>query len=536
MKGKEMQFDQTSALEDGISPLFTKDGSPPSIQSAIGILVHDSVNLHLVETASLQLQLTPVVLTEDTISLEVLQDLELIAVEESVAARINSILATREEGKAEGIHPAVVAICSCNPSAVQLSEPSDHPFDGLLCLPLSPALVTAQLSVILYSHRAFARRYQSALEELNLNRRIFRFVTSGISVADATLPDLPLTYVNPAFEVMTGYTLEEVQGRNCRFLQGNERDQPAVSLIRDAIQGEREVVAVLKNFRKDGTPFWNELSLSSIRNREGEVTHYVGIQNDVTARVEFEVALRESEKLAAVGRLASSIAHEINNPLESVMNLVYLAQHAESPAQVAHYLATADKELQRVKLITSRSLRFYKQSTRPREVGCTELLNSVLDVYQSRLQNHSISIERRDRSTSTILCMDSEIRQVLNNLVSNAIDAMNVRGGRLLVRSREATDWRSGAQGVRMTIADTGSGISPDTMKNVYKPFYTTKGIGGTGLGLWISSEIVERHRGRLAARSAQREDKSGTVFELFLPYRSIPADPVSSLDRLPQA
>ena len=528
-----MQFGQISAREDGIPPLFTKDDHPPATKSAIGILIHDAVNLHLIETASLQLQLTPVVLAEDTLSIEALKDLELIAVEESVAARINSLLATREEGKAEGIHPAVVTICSCDPSVVKLN---DHSFDGLLCLPLSPALVTAQLSVILYSHRAFARRYQSALEELNLNRRIFRFVTSGITVANATLPDLPLTYVNPAFEVMTGYTLEEVQGRNCRFLQGNERDQPAVALIRDAIQGEREVVAVLKNFRKDGTPFWNELFLSSIRNREGKVTHYVGIQNDVTARVEFEAALRESEKLAAVGRLASSIAHEINNPLESVMNLVYLAQHAENPAEVAHYLATADKELQRVKLITSRSLRFYKQSTRPREVGCTELLNSVLDVYQSRLQNHSVSVERRERSTQSILCMDSEIRQVLNNLVSNAIDAMNVRGGRLLVRSREATDWRSGAQGVRMTIADTGSGISPDTMKNVYKPFYTTKGIGGTGLGLWISSEIVERHRGRLVARSAQREDKSGTVFELFLPYRSIPADPVSSSpDRLPQ-
>jgi two-component system sporulation sensor kinase C len=523
-----MQVGYFSAFDNGLQSVLAKGERPATIKSAIGLLIRDSANLRLVESASLQLQLTPVFLTEESLCLDVLAGLELIAADESFASRINAVLTTREVGKTEGINPAVIAICPDDPgdntSAVRSAEHCDIPFDGLLCLPQAPSLITAQLSVILYSHRSFARRYQSALEELNLNRRIFRSVTSGISVASATLPDLPLTYVNPAFEVMTGYTLEEAQGRNCRFLQGNEHDEAALTLIRDAIQSQRETVAILKNFRKDGTPFWNELSLSPIRNREGHVTHFVGIQNDVTARVEFEAALRESEKLAAVGRLASSIAHEINNPLESVMNLVYLAQHSGNREQINQYLATADKELQRVKLITSRSLRFYKQSTRPQAVKCTDLLNSVLDVYQSRLHNHSVSVERRERSMQSIVCMDSEIRQVLNNLVSNAIDAMNSKGGRLLIRSREATEWRSGAHGVMITIADTGTGINSETMKNIYKAFYTTKGIGGTGLGLWISSEIVERHHGRLLARSGQHEGRSGTVFELFLPYQGSPA------------
>ena len=521
-----MRGEYVSTFEDEISSTPNRDGAPVTIKAALGILIHDSVNLRLVESAAAQLNLTPILLSKDDLTEDALKAFELIAADEPLAARIHKILETREESSVEGRTPAVIAICSHDAETLPAVQRSDNTFEGLLCLPQAPAVVAAQLSVILYSKRAFAKRYQSALEELNLNRRIFRSVTSGISVASAASPDLPLTYVNPAFEVMTGYTLEEVQGKNCRFLQGEERDQSAVASIREAIREQREVVAVLKNFRRDGTPFWNELSLSPIRNRESQVTHFVGIQNDVTSRVEFEAALRESEKLAAVGRLASSIAHEINNPLESVMNLIYLAQNTENSKEIAHYLGMADQELQRVKLITARSLRFYKQSTRPQAVNTAALVNSVLDVYQSRLLNHNVSVERRERSTQSIVCMDSEIRQVLNNLVSNAIDAMNANGGRLLIRTREATEWRSGARGVMITIADTGSGISPDVMKNVYRAFYTTKGIQGTGLGLWISSEIVERHHGRLRVRSSHCQGRSGTVFELFLPLQSFPATP----------
>jgi PAS domain S-box-containing protein len=321
---------------------------------------------------------------------------------------------------------------------------------------------------------------------------------------------------------MTGYALEEVVGRNCRFLQGEDRDQGPITLLREAIHDRREITVVLKNFRKDGTSFWNELSLSPVRNREGEVTHFVGIQTDVTARVEFEAALRESEKLAAVGRLASSIAHEINNPLESVMNLIYLAERSSDPAEVRHYLATADNELQRVKLITTQSLRFFKQSTKPQAIGCSEMLDSVLGLYRSRLHNAGVHIERRERSTESIVCMESEIRQVLNNLVGNAIDAMTGPGGRLLIRTRMGRDWASNRPGVILTIADTGTGIDSNTLKNIYKAFYTTKGIGGTGLGLWISSEIVTRHHGRLLVRSSQNPAHTGTVFELFLPLQGL--------------
>ena len=314
-----------------------------------------------------------------------------------------------------------------------------------------------------------------------------------------------------------------MQGRNCRFLQGDEHDQPGVTLIREALRDQREVTVVLKNFRKDGSFFWNEFSLSPIRSREGVVTHFVGIQTDVTARVEFEAALRESEKLAAVGRLASSIAHEINNPLESVMNLLYLAQHEQTLPQVYEYLALADKEVQRVSLITSQSLRFYKQSTKPQAVNCNELLESVLDLYESRAANAGVTIERRERSRESIVCLESEIRQVLNNLVRNAIEAMG-GGGRLMLRTRDTRDWRSGVAGVALTIADTGTGISAATRHQLFKPFFTTKGAAGTGLGLWISSEIIGRHHGRLLVRSSQQPGRCGTVFSLFLPLQGTAA------------
>ena len=510
-------------LEESLHNLKGAALPMPDSRGMIGIVVSDPLHRRLIESASTQLELTPRVLRVDALTEEDLGSCEMIVADEEMALEIRLRFGEQEE-RGEGVHPAVIGVVKRTAEQSAVVDSGDVPsadgrFDGVLALPMTPALTAAQMSLLLYSHRAFARRYQSALEELNLNRRIFRSVTSGISVANAMMPDLPLVYVNPAFEVMTGYSLEDVLGKNCRFLQGKELDQPAHTVIRQALKEEREVTTILKNFHKNGSFFWNELSLSPIRNRDGQLTHFVGIQTDVTARVEFEAALRQSEKLAAVGRLASSIAHEINNPLEAIINLIYLAERTECSPETLEYLALADKELQRVKLITSQSLRFYKQSTKPQAVRTGELIASVLGLYQARLHNSAVFVEQRERSERTIVCMESEIRQVLHNLVSNAIDAMHGRGGRLLIRSRDVQGGRSGVDGVMITVADSGMGMSRETREEIYKAFYTTKDIGGTGLGLWISSEIVERHRGSLSVRSKVGQ---GTVFELFLPVEGV--------------
>lgn len=509
------------------TPLTTSGGPAQAMRAHVGLLIADPQHSSVVQAAATSLGLTLEQVEIGTMTADLLVVFDLVIVDEASGERVRAVLAGDEESELSQ-RPALVAALPLQ-AIETMTQEGIAGYEGLLLVPQAPSMLAAQLRIIVAARHASTARYRSVIAELELNRRIFRSVTTGISVANAAVPDMPLVYVNPAFEAMTGYTREEVLGKNCRFLEGSERDQEGLQQVREALRGHHETVVVLRNFRKDGTPFWNQLSLSPVLNPAGDLTHYVGIQTDVTTRIEFEAALRESEKLAAVGRLASSIAHEINNPLESVMNLVYLAERSETPFETRRYLAAADKELQRVKLITAQSLKFYKQSTQAQAAGCTELLDSVLDLYQSRLYNVQCVVERRERSTRTVVCMESEIRQVLNNLVSNAIDAMRGCGGRLLVRSREGRDWRSGRAGMVMTIADTGCGMGPEVLGSIYKAFYTTKGIGGTGLGLWISREIVDRHRGRLLVRSREQAGRRGTVFVLFLPFQEAAREATAS-------
>ena len=467
------------------------------------------------------MQVSSTVVSDEITGLQQLKSFEFIVADGAVAERL-VVLFEEHEVEGDGFSPAIIAVLPHAPGSQLVRGQTLCNFDGVLQVPITPGEIATQVAVVMYAHRASQRRYHAAWRELRLNRRIFRSVTAGISVASATLPDLPLIYVNPAFEAMTGYSRSEVQGRNCRFLEGKERNQPSLSVVRDALSNQRKGVAVLKNFRKDGTPFWNELSLSPIFDDDGQLTHYVGIQTDVTIRVELELALRESEKLAAVGRLASSIAHEINNPLSSVMNLIYIAERTECSQDTKDQLASADKELRRVKLITEQSLRFSRQSTNAQSTSPTEMLEPILDLYQAHARNARVETTLQERPSRPIVCMESEIRQVLSNLVSNAIYAMQAQGGQLSIRSREATEWKHGGVGILFTVADNGTGMSAETLKSLYKAFFTTKGIGGTGLGLWISCEIVERHLGNLKVRSTQRPGASGTVFQMFLPYHGI--------------
>ena len=229
-------------------------------------------------------------------------------------------------------------------------------------------------------------------------------------------------------------------------------------------------------------------------------------------------ALIQSEKLAAVGRLASSIAHEINNPLEAVTNLLYLARQNTVVPQVQEWLAQADLELRRVSAITGHTLRFHRQSSLPEAVSCVSLFSATLNLYQAKLNNYGIAVEKRKRANEQIRCFEGDVRQVLSNLFTNAIDAMPT-GGRLLIRSREGTEWRTGKRGIVLTVADNGTGISDEDKPHLFEAFFTTKGIGGAGLGLWVSKQIVERHQGKILIRSSQRTHRSGTVVALFLPF-----------------
>lgn len=233
-----------------------------------------------------------------------------------------------------------------------------------------------------------------------------------------------------------------------------------------------------------------------------------------------ETALRESEKLAAVGRLASSIAHEINNPLESLTNLLYLLAGTPLSTEQQEYLSTAQQELARVSEIAAQTLTYNRQRNIRGEASLSALLDSILLLYQRRLAGSSTKIERRYRNCAPFTCYPGELRQVIANLVDNAFDATR-KGGRILLREGPAIHPKTGQHGVRITVADTGDGMSPEVTAHLFEAFKSTKGLNGSGLGLWISKGIIEKHRGSIRFRSSTRLGSSGTVFSIFIPRDS---------------
>lgn len=292
--------------------------------------------------------------------------------------------------------------------------------------------------------------------------------------------------------------------------------------IQEAIRSKSRFDLEHRVRQVDGSLGWTHSRAVPLLDERGEICEWFGMASDITASKRSAAALIQNEKLAAMGRLAASIAHEVNNPLESVTNLIYLARASDSLETCREYLETADRELRRASAITSQTLRFYKQSTRPLEVSSEDLIEGVLTIHHGRILNSHVRLERRLRTQRSIFCFDGEIRQVLSNLIGNAIDAMHPMGGRLLVRSREGWQWTTGRKGLVITVADTGHGMSAQSILKAFEAFYTTKGIAGTGLGLWVSQEIVARHRGEMRLRSSQSEIHPGTVFQLFLPYEAV--------------
>jgi PAS domain S-box-containing protein len=268
--------------------------------------------------------------------------------------------------------------------------------------------------------------------------------------------------------------------------------------------------------------YWN-VSYSPVYNVDGAVEAIAAVIFEVTTQKKAEAALIQSEKLAAVGRLASSISHEINNPLEAITNLLYLvALSRDLPEGVRNYVETAQSELSRVCQIATQTLRFHRQAVRATQISAVELVEPVLNLYQGRLTNSNIQVEADYDPDTAILCFESDIRQVLNNLIANAIDAMRQSGGHLRVRAHNTTGWSTNSDGrrsgLRITVADTGNGMSPAVKARLFEPFYTTKDLNGTGLGLWISAGIVNRHHGRLTYRTSEHPIHHGTVFSLFIP------------------
>ena len=332
--------------------------------------------------------------------------------------------------------------------------------------------------------------------------------------------------VNHVFAGLTGVPLSRHLGRTLPELL----PQPVAQDLEDAILrvfADEEPVRNLElsgNGVPPGRPWTWLVSAYPVRTTPQQVRWVGVIVLDASDRKRSEDAMRKSEKLAVTGRLAASIAHEINNPLEAITNLLFLLRNYDQSDDTAlNYVTMAEYEVRRISEITQQTLRFYRQSTLPARATLAELIDSVLSLFQGRLNALDISVERKYDPEMDLFCFAGEVRQVLANLVGNALDATTVPG-RLLVRARRSRNWKSPAEtGIRFAVADTGSGMEPEVRERIFEAFFTTKEVTGTGLGLWVSHEIIEKHRGlvHVRSRAAHRSTEnrtSGTVFQIFLP------------------
>lgn len=238
------------------------------------------------------------------------------------------------------------------------------------------------------------------------------------------------------------------------------------------------------------------------------------MRDAMIAQQETEHALRQSEKLAVAGRLAATISHEINNPLSAIANLLFLADSKSTDGDARVYLGMAQEELRRVSDIVRETLRFHRAPTQSESTVLADLLDSSLALFVHKMERHGITLEKRYPATVQAFCSPGEIRQALVNLIGNAIDAMS-HGGRLTVSAKPLTTPRG--RGVAIYVADTGGGIKPESRERLFEQFFTTKGTTGTGLGLWLTRDVVQRNRGRIRLRSCITPP-TGTIFSIWLP------------------
>jgi signal transduction histidine kinase len=248
------------------------------------------------------------------------------------------------------------------------------------------------------------------------------------------------------------------------------------------------------------------------------VVRWFGTNTDITDRKQAEDALVRSERLAAMGRLAGIIAHEINNPLEAVSNAIYLlADHPSLDQEARYYIQLANKELARLAHITKQTLSFYRESQQPVMVSLPDILDNVIELQSRRFQLNGITVDKRYRSAGTIQGFPGELKQVFLNIIGNAVQAMP-QGGRLRVQLFSSRERRTGRQGVRVSVHDTGVGIRPEDARQIFEPFFTTKETKGTGIGLWISKGIIQKYDGTIRFRSMRLKQGHGTCFSVFIP------------------
>jgi PAS domain S-box-containing protein len=398
------------------------------------------------------------------------------------------------------------------------------------------ALLIALIALIIayLTQRAFirlARVHRRQVNEIRATSRISfereQWLNTTLrSIGDAVIAcdeQGRVVFVNPIAEQIAGWKEHDAKGRLISdvfpvFDPDTKLaiENPVDEVRRTGTMVGTEDLSLL--IRRDGKEIPLDSSGAPIRNSIGDLIGVVMVFRDITERKVSTDALMRAEKLAAAGRLAASVAHEVNNPLEGLTNLVYIAHSSDDLFEIRQLLTQAQQELGRIAHITRQSLGFYREVTAKTCYNPASIVRDAAEFYRMRAASQGVSLDIACDANIEIVGVAGEIRQVISNLLANSLDA-STAGAKIRVRARSSVDPRDPRHtGIRISIADSGSGISPKHLPTIFEPFFTTKKDTGTGLGLWVSRQLIEKNGGTLRVRSCVGGARSGTTFSVFLP------------------
>ena len=399
---------------------------------------------------------------------------------------------------------------------------------------LASLLATVGLVLLAYYILREMNLREKHAEEIREREEWFRITLTSIGDAVVVTDEAgKVKFLNPVAETLTGRDLRRAKDQDITevFPIFNEYTGAATQNPVRQVMEEGQVVGLANHTvlrHADGYLIPIEDSAAPIRNDRGDLIGVVLVFRDVTHERKSQELLRKSEKLAAAARLSATVAHEINNPLEAVGNLIYIAKvHPDVSPDIVHHLTLAEQELDRVAHITRQTLGFYRESNEPEPIDIPALIESVLRLYSNKLDSKNIRVEREFGECPPMIGVAGELKQVVSNLVSNAVDAVDSDG---TIRISLKPSHNGKGDGVRFVIEDDGPGILPENLDRIFEPFFTTKKDVGTGLGLWVTREIVERHGGTINVNARDgKEGPRGAAFVISLPCSYQPqAEPPS--------
>jgi PAS domain S-box-containing protein len=364
----------------------------------------------------------------------------------------------------------------------------------------------------------------AANEDLRESNRWFRALAESLpQLVWVANSEGERTFCNQRFADYTGIPSAELTGTSwLKFVHPDDLARKIEKWKQCVLTGEPYVNEY--RLRKHDGAYRHFLSRADpVRGQDGRIDRWLGTSTDIHDMKMAEESLRRAEKLATAAQFAASMAHEINNPLASVTNLIYLVLRDPSLSEAGRkQLEMADQELARVAQVTRQALRFHKQSISPTLADAGALMDSVLCSFSRRLDGSHIAPERDYRPTEGLYCMSDDLRQVFASLISNSLEATG-EGGRIRIRIKAGRCWQgNGERGIRITVADNGSGVPHDLKPLIFEPFISTKTPTGAGLGLWVADGIVRKHGGRIAFRSRSGQSNHGATFSIFLPFAGV--------------